>query len=120
KLIATIYAQQPQITLDNAYMLMHYAAMVGVPDTTFLTEWLPHLIAQEQSLFTLSTHFFARDAKKFLQQWKDMQPLYGEPFWITFWSEQLWRAAHYCDLMAHKELVEAKKIGFRLPFSFMQ
>lgn len=119
-LISALFVHQPTISLDNAYILMRYFSLIGPQDTVLMSEWLNDLMAPEQSLFTLATHFFARDKKKFFMLWQRMHSTYAEAFWMTFWSEQLWRAANYNELMDRKEVVEAKKISFRLPFSFMQ
>ncbi len=119
-MISALFARYATLSLDNACMMMRYLSLVSPHDTPFFTQWVDELLVQDQSLFTLTTHFFARDTQKFFAAWATMKDLYAEPFWLTFWSEQLWRSAHYISFMQRKDVAEAKKIGFRLPFSFMQ
>jgi hypothetical protein len=74
----------------------------------------------ELSLFTLSQYFFARDGMRFFKQWSILKDQYAAPFWISFWSEQLWRASSFIELSEQHNFAEAKRISFKLPFSFIQ
>jgi hypothetical protein len=86
-----------------------------------LDQWeLSYLIEPQTSLFTLSQYCFARDSTAFFRLWKTMQHQYNEIFWITYWSEQMWRAYWFSWYVSRNEHAAAKKIGYRLPFSFMQ
>ena len=99
---------------------MHYAKVLGANTDYFISAWLEKIITPERSLFTLSTYFFAKKAQLFFAEWKNIFGQYSEQFWIAFWSEQLWRAHHYVDYSKAKQFALAKKIGYRLPFTFMQ
>jgi hypothetical protein len=108
------------LSIDNAYMLMQYLKVVGVQQQEFVDHWLGSLIVPEKSLFTLSTYFFAQDAQAFFKHWAQIKDDYADTFWVTFWSEQVWRAAQVVRYMQHNQVLEAKKNAYRLPFSFMQ
>jgi hypothetical protein len=108
-----------KLSLDNAVMLASYAQILGKNTQTFFTTWLPHLIIPETSLFSLSQALFARKSKQFFALWKTMSAMYPVQFWISFWSEQFWRAYCYIRLQKAGKPLEAKKIGYRLPFLFL-
>ncbi len=46
--------------------------------------------------------------------------VYPEMFWVSFWSDQLWRASQYIAMQKVGDRASARSIGFRLPFSFLQ
>jgi hypothetical protein len=125
-----LYARQcapllvnPQATmqLDDACLLTQYAMLVGSKNVShFTAEWLDQLIKPKSSLFILSKHFFAKDARSFFPVWLQISKQYPMQFWIAFWSEQLWSAAAYVNLMRKNDRIEAKKVSNRLPVTFLQ
>ena len=119
QLMMRVYKHSQTIPLDTVCLLMHYAKVLGANTDYFISSWLEKIITPEKSLFTLSTYFFAKKAQLFLTEWKNISSQYSEQFWIAFWSEQLWRAHHYVDYSKTKQFALAKKIGYRLPFTFM-
>lgn len=108
------------ITVDSACVLMHYAQLLGANMELFVTQWLDKVITPERSLFTLGTHFFAKKPKLFFELLAHVGPQYSDVFWVSFWSESIWRAHHYVMLTKSKQFGEAKKISNRLPFTFIQ
>jgi len=119
-IVANVFRAHKKLSLDVVCILIYYSLFMGRGYKEFEKEWLEKIVRPEKSLFTLSQYFFEKDAKKFLPLWGKIQSDFTEPFWIVFWSEQLWRACDYVDQMQKRNLPEAKKISFRLPFSFMQ
>lgn len=115
-----LFAHAPTITLDQCCVAIHYGQLIGKDTQLFCASWLDAIIAPEKSLFILSQHFFAKDAKAFLQLWAKVGHEFGLPFWVAFWSEQVWRASYFIAYQEQKQFAPAKKISFRLPFSFMQ
>lgn len=111
---------EKQLTLDRACLLIQYLSVVGSGIRDFSEQWLSYVIVPEQSLFTLSQYFFARDGMRFFKQWSTVKELYAAPFWISFWSEQLWRASLFIQLSEQHNFAEAKRISYKLPFSFIQ
>lgn len=106
--------------LDSACMIHEYLLVAGKNRTSFMQDWFDVIISPDRSLFLLSQHFFAKKSKEFFQQWSCVSAQYAPQFWMTFWSEQLWRACLYIQLMKQNSHAEAKKISFRLPFSFIK
>lgn len=119
-LIDALYARTPNLSVDQIYLFMRYAALMGKNQREFIDQWLGLLVSSEKSLFTLSQHFFAQESKKFFALWGTISADYPPAFWVVFWSEQLFRASCYVQLMQQRKIAEAKRISFRLPFSFMQ
>jgi hypothetical protein len=109
-----------QIDLDTACGLMHYQTLLGKRYQEFTQEWLPKIAPSAASLFTLSTHFFARDKEQFLKLWQMTQPQYAEEFWTSYWSEQLWHASLFMIQANSVGAEKAAKTTNRLPFSFVQ
>lgn len=119
-LVKKIMARGEKISLDTACLLFEYQAVVGAGTEQFFEHWFSKLVSSEKSLFILSQHFFAKAERPFTELWQGVRADYPDVFWVTFWSEQLWRAHYVVKCLQEKNLVEAKKISFRLPFSFMQ
>jgi hypothetical protein len=115
-----LFKMVPTIPLDTAILLDHYAQLVGKKSELFVTTWLGQLVTPEISLFSLSQALFGRNAAQFFRYWKHLKGLYAVQFWISFWSEQLWRAYCYIRLQKSGQIADAKKIGYRLPFSFLK
>ena len=107
-------------SLDTACLLLDCGRLVGNQKDSFTDHWLSSIIVPEKSLFTLSQYFFAKNPKEFFLQWSLVMHDYSEVFWISFWSDQVWRAYCFALLNRNKQFAEAKKMGFRLPFSFIQ
>ncbi len=114
-----LYEHTMGLAPDTAYMMMLYGRVVGQHIDRFCKEWIPELVVPDVSLFALSDALFSKKTAQFYELWKKIAPIYAEPFWITFWSEQLWRAYHYIRYQQVHSVAEAKKMGYRLPFSFL-
>jgi hypothetical protein len=109
-----------QLPLDNVCMLLQYAPVVSSACHQSFVQWLPSIVMAQSSLFLLSQHFFALQPTAFFEQWQTISSLYGDQFWIAYWSEQLWRSYFFVYYARKSQWIEAKKIGYKLPFSFLQ
>lgn len=118
--IAKLFLSNPTFSLDSMCVMMQYLSVLGTHIDPFIDEWMPKIVKPENSLFTLSTHFFGKKSKPFFELWNKMGSEYADVFWLTYWSEQLWRAYHFVDLTGKRQHNDAKKMSMRLPFSFMQ
>lgn len=116
-----LFQKRNMIASDTACILMNYVGVVSVQHIPlFLQEWVSTLVLPEHSLFTLSSLFFAKDVNNFLLMWESIKQSYSIHFWITYWSEQLFRAYHYSTAQQMSDIQQAKKYAYRLPFSFIQ
>lgn len=118
--VRQLLAMGQQLTLDQLCLLLQYSSITVGGSKEFFNDWVPHLVTPEQSLFTLSQHLFARKTSAFFTQWSRIKDNYMAPFWISFWSDQLWRAAYFIEYSKEGNAVEAKKMSYKLPFSFIQ
>ncbi len=110
----------PKVTLDQLLLLMNYLPFLGKNSAEFKEQWVPKLLATENSLFELSQYFFGLKPVLFWNAWQTVKDEYAGPFWTTYWSEQLWRASMVVSLYQQNKIVDAKQLAFRLPFSFIQ
>jgi hypothetical protein len=115
-----LFKKVDTLTLDSACLLLEYHSLVGANIDEFLNDILKKLVPSEKSLFLLSQYFFSKSTKDFISLWQDIRSSYSDIFWVSFWSEQLWRAYYVAKFYHSKKIVDAKKISFRLPFSFLQ
>lgn len=119
-LVEQLYQYERLLSLDSALLLARYALVLGSKSEEFIKEWVPQLVMSEGSLFSLSQSFFAKQNKQFFRQWSQAVDYYVPQFWITFWSEQLWRAAMYIQLSVIGDYEGARRVGYRLPFSYLK
>jgi hypothetical protein len=108
------------LSLDQACLLLAYAQVAGKNNDQFCKEMLPLIVQPQHSLFALSDAFFEKNIKKFLVLWQPLSVQFSIQFWISFWSEQLWRSYFYVLCMKAGRAADAKKIAYRLPYSFTQ
>jgi len=103
------------LTLERMCVAAMYQQVVGRSADEFFAQWSRRVFAGKQTLFSLSSAFFARDAYM-LEQWHEMRAQYGIEFWTVFFLSQLWQAYVF---------VAKRKLGqnppsSRLPFSFIK
>ena len=117
--IKPLFKRVDTLTLEQAILLLNYASVLGVNREVFLDQWLDLLVKPEESLFELSGLLLARDVR-FWCQWSRVRELYEFPFWVSYFGDLFFRAYYYGQYRKNNQLTEAKKIGYRLPFSFIQ
>jgi hypothetical protein len=118
KFIQALCSSYTTITLDQACMIISYMQVIGKYDEC--SHVLERILESERSLFALSQHFFAHDSANFFRLWGAFEAEYPMTFWCTYWSEQLWRAYYTAYYLERKQPAQAKSIGYRLPFSYVQ
>lgn len=108
------------LSFDQAYLFTHYVHLNERVTKELIVHCLDHVFVADASLFALSTAFFARDKQAFFSLWSSLCQTYSPQFWISFWGQQLWRSYWFVRLMNANKRLDAKKIAYRLPFSFIQ
>ena len=111
---------QEKVSLDLLVLLAYYSVVMGKNKELFMSSWFEKIVRPESSLFTLAQYFFAYKIKSFWTMWFRIKDEYSEQFWVTFWAEQLWRAYYASLFLKQQNIMKAKQIAFRLPFSFLQ
>lgn len=107
------------LSLDSICLFAHYELVLGKSADDFFTHWIMRIIDPSSSFFVLSQYFFSKNPKLFFKQWAVFSEQYMPTFWVAFFADQIWRAYVYCDLMKQKKYVDAKKVQYKLPFSFI-
>jgi hypothetical protein len=115
-----IMRQHERLTIDDVAMLIRYVSLTGVRDLPNARARLSELYQSDSSLFDLSSLFFAGKKKEFFSVWDQLYGNYPPVFWVSFWSDLVWRAYHFIMYQQNSKSAEAKKIGSRLPFNFVQ
>lgn len=118
--VQQVFKRVPTMSIDTACLLLHYQQVMGKNKAYFFEVWFDRLIEPKRSLFTLSQHFFARDARAFYELWVPLSAHYPPEFWVAFWSEQLWQGMIFIAEAKQQGPLCARKAVSRLPFSFMQ
>lgn len=118
--IIDLLQKQPALSCDMACMVLDYVLVLGKNTNQFFNDWFDRIVPRSESFFTLSQHFFAKEGRLFLASWDIVKHNYPIQFWISFWSDQIWRAACFVAMQNSNQLLEAKKISYKLPFSFIQ
>ena len=118
--IDELFTRTDQLPLEQACLLFYYQRLVGRNSKQFCDQWLDKLVVPRSSLFSLSQYLFEQKSTPFMRAWHRISDKYPPQFWLVYWSEQFWRATWYCQFMQEKKIAQAKKMGFRLPYSFLQ
>ena len=108
----------PKLTLAQACAVIPYIDVLGRSKDQFYSTWLPVLIKENLSLFTLSQHLLARDARSFYAMWNDIYPRYPDEFWLVYWSDQLWQAYRFTTSQRSSQADQSSLFTKGLPFSF--
>lgn len=108
------------LSLDQCTLLAQYALVSGKNTPIFVRDWLAKIIIPESSLFLLAQYFFGRKKTEFWKLWIKVKDEYPATFWTVFWSEQLWRAYYVVLMQQQNNVLEARTMAHRLPFSFLQ
>ncbi len=119
KFVSKFFKQTPP-RLDQVCMLMQYLELINSKATNIFYNYLMSTILEMQTPLTLlSQYFFSRQIKPFLKIWSTIYNEYPEMFWISFWSEQIWRAYYVVKFLKQKNYTQARRVSFRLPFTFI-
>ncbi len=116
-LIDNIFSRSQSLSLEAACRIFDYLELVNVQSAAKFKQYIALLIYPDKSFFTLSNYFFSRN-KQFFKLWEELADDFGPLFWISYWSEQIWKAHHVCKYMKQNNIVQAKKMSLGLPFSF--
>ena len=115
-----IYKVKNSFTLDELCLLKNYQDLLTADSKEFYESWITRLVIPDTSLFTLSQLLFEKKEEQFFTLWLQIKPLYSEMFWISFWSDQLYRSYFFIALTQEENFAAVKQVSFGLSFSFMK
>lgn len=119
-MIDAFYARYKTISLDMVLHFFDYLELVNVSLHKDLLSYIEPAYENSNSLFTITTLFFAKNKNDFFQEWNKVESKYPTPFWISFWADQLWRAHYVIYFLEKNAIDDARKMSRKLPFSFLK
>ncbi len=114
-----IFKQTKTLPLDTLCMLVHYTELMNSKNGNELDSYLANITQTQPSLSLLSESFFSNNAADFFAVWSEVERTYPDMFWLAFWSEQFWKAYHVVSFLKKQDFINAKRMSFRLPYSFI-
>lgn len=115
-----LYKIKQSFTLDELCLLYNYIELVGADGTEFFATWVRRLILPEASLYSLSQFLFEKKQHQFFSLWFSIRALYPDMFWISFWSDQIYRSYFFIASMQKNHVSLAKQVSFGLSFVFIK
>lgn len=107
-------------SLDESFMMMRYFEVINMRYINEFYDYLTLILGSQQSLYSLSDAFFSKNEKAFFSLWQDINDDYSDMFWVSFWSDQIFKAYHVVKFLKKKDFARAKRISFRLPYNFIK
>jgi len=115
-----LYKIKNSFSLDELFLLKNYQDFMTTDAKEFFESWVTRLVLPDASLFTLSQFLFEKKEDAFFKLWFSMQSLYSEIFWISFWSDQVYRSYFFIAFIQKENFAAVKQVSFGLSFSFMK
>jgi hypothetical protein len=105
-------------SVDQAVLCQEYCYLVKENITNLIEEWPLH--QTDDSFFNLAKYFFKKDSKNFISLLHKLQDNYTTQFYISYFTDQLFRAIFYCYYRQQNMLDHAKAISYKLPYNLVQ
>jgi hypothetical protein len=118
RVIEALLNQNQQLPLNLFITILDSIALVHVKHLSDFVCYLTPLLPLSAELSSLSQAFFKRDCS-FFRTWSNIASEYPPVFWLAFWHDQWWRAFHVITFAQQKNIILAKKMGFKLPYNFI-
>ena len=118
KALQALLAQQQGLNLNLFITILDSIELVQVKQLPDFMRYLTPLLPLNAELSLLSQTFFKRDPH-FFKTWSTICDQYPPVFWLAFWQDQWWRAFHVITFAKQKNIILAKKMGSKLPYSFI-
>lgn len=115
-----LYSLKQSFSLDELFLLKNYQMVISKDEKDFYESWANRLVLPDNFLYMLSQLLFEKKVKEFLRLWFELKDLYSEMFWISFWSDQLYRAYFFIFYTQQENFAAAKQVSFGLSFLFIK
>ncbi|MCK4264758.1 hypothetical protein KAW80_00185 [Candidatus Babeliales bacterium] len=119
-LIDNVFRKSMTVSTDEACRVIDYLELVNLNSAQKFNQYLSFILESEKSFFSLSNFFFARNKEKFFNLWEEIGDDFSVLFWISYWSDQIWRAHYVSKYLIAGDSFQARKMSVRLPFSFIK
>lgn len=117
-ILERLFKQNAQLPLNLFMNILDNLDLIQTKHLETFYTYLSPLLPLTAELSNLSQAFFKRDLN-FFKMWSILSSQYPPIFWVAFWNDQWWRAFHLVSFARQKNIVLAKKMGFKLPYSFI-
>ncbi|MBM3886292.1 hypothetical protein FJ364_00020 [Candidatus Dependentiae bacterium] len=117
-IIESLFTQNQQFPLNLFLTILDSLELIHTKHVSDFAKYLTPLLPLSTELSNLSQSFFKRD-RNFFNLWSSLSKEYPSVFWLAFWYDQWWRAFFVITFAQKKNIVLAKKMGFKLPYSFI-
>nr|MBP7854778.1 hypothetical protein [Candidatus Babeliales bacterium] len=104
---ARLFRIRKELSLDQICLLHGYARLIGKNIDIFFQEWFDQLIMDDVSLFFVAQLFFEKKPDAFFKHWHWIRPYFSDQFWVTFFSDQIFKA--YLYVRMHGQVPQAQK-----------
>lgn len=109
------------LNLDQLSILINYLDFVKAEPDNGIIEYLSLVLGKNSpSLNLLAKYFFEKNAKEFFTIWSQIYKDYPDVFWLSFWSEKLYRAYFVAKYLNNNNFAKAKSLSFGLPYNFIK
>ena len=119
-LLEHLFQKVRSIPLDAACACIQYIDLIHTKMFPSFLNYFIKTLEIQPSLLQLAENFFSKNTKTFFSQWFKIKDEYPNMFWLAFWSEQVWKAFFVTNFLRTNDFAKAKKMSFRLPFTFLQ
>lgn len=116
--INNLFKQNKTLSLNLFMTILDSLELIHTKNLDAFIGYLAPMLPINAELSNLSQAFFKRDTS-FFKTWSTLSEEYPPVFWLAFWGDQWWRAFHVITLAQQKNIILAKKMGFKLPYSFI-
>jgi hypothetical protein len=107
--------------LDQICLLVQYLSLIGVNNKESFISYLNSVITQSSpSLNLLSRYFFENNSEKFFNLWSTLRNDFPDLFWLSFWSEKIYKAYFFIKLFKSGQEARARALSFGLPYGFIK
>lgn len=117
-LIKKMFDNIKTLSLDNCCIMFEYLDLANSNNIKDFEKLISILFESKEPLHNLSKTFFSKSGAECFKCWIKIKDDYPPIFWVMYWSEQLWQGFNVINFLEKGKLIEAKKIGYRLPFNF--
>ena len=119
-LFADIFSRFGKCSVDQILVASRYAIFLRQNAHRFFAEYGEDILGGTVSLYDLVGALLACKREAFFVIWKKAKKSYPDQFWLSFFSEHIFRAHWFIFYLQKGDSASAQQIGTRLPFQFLK
>lgn len=120
-LLDKIYSVIINLNLDQVFNLCRYLELISVKNLDDFYNYILNIVSGvSPSLNLLSQYFWSRKPELFFKIWEQVYKDYSDMFWVSYWSEQIWKAYFVCKFLQDNKFGQAKSLTYGLSYNFIK